>query len=172
MDKNLFETIDPIVNEIADQLTTLIEGDTLSELKQKLADLSRELGVYSVTLEMNLQLCNPDDGQTLPLVQTGLASSDGAMPYQMWNDSTPHRYIVHGDLVIVPHDHCPQCWGRWDFKSKFPTCESCGSEMGKDVRLLLDTDCCPNCEKGTLTASQPQCTECGFSVNPDHIAWG
>ena len=88
MDKNLFETIDPIVNEIADQLTTLIEGDTLSELKQKLADLSRELGVYSVTLEMNLQLCNPDDGQTLPLVQTGLASSDGAMPYQMWLDIT------------------------------------------------------------------------------------
>ena len=38
MDKNLFETIDPIVNEIADQLTALIEGDTLSELKQKLAD--------------------------------------------------------------------------------------------------------------------------------------
>ncbi|MFT5324513.1 MAG: hypothetical protein ACI8P0_002375, partial [Planctomycetaceae bacterium] len=62
--------------------------------------------------------------------------------------------------------------GRWDFKSKFPTCESCGSEMGKDVRLLLDTDCCPNCEKGTLTASQPQCTECGFSVNPDHVVWG
>ena len=58
----------------------------------------------------------------------------------MWNDSTPHRYIVHGDLVIVPHDHCPQCWGRWDFKSKFPTCESCGSEMGKGGRLLLDFD--------------------------------
>jgi len=30
-----------------------------------------------------LAFCNPDDGQTLPLLQTGLASSDGAMPYQM-----------------------------------------------------------------------------------------
>ena len=98
MDKNLFETIDPIVNEIADQLTTLIEGDTLSELKQKLADLSRELGVYSVTLEMNLQLCNPDDGQTLPLLQTGLASSDGAMPYQMWKKS-PGRRNWHFDFL-------------------------------------------------------------------------
>lgn len=172
MDKNLFEKIDPLVDGISDHITELIEGEALRELKQKLADLSCELGEYSVTLEMNVQVCDPENGQSLPLLQTGMASSDGAMPYQMWGDSTPHRYIVHGEMVIVPHDYCPQCWGRWEFKSKFPTCESCGSEMGKDIKLLLDTDCCPNCEKGTLTASQPQCPECGFSVNPDHIAWG
>ena len=168
MDNNLFEKIDPLVDGIAE----LIEGEALNTLKQKLADLSRELSEYSVMLEMNVQVFDPENGQNLPLLQTGLATSDGAAPYQSWGDSTPHRYIVHGEMTIVPHDHCPQCWGRWDFKSKFPTCESCGSEMGKDVKLLLDSDCCPNCEKGTLTASQPQCTECGFSVNPDHIAWG
>ena len=36
--------------------------------------------------------------------------------------------------------------------------------MGEEVNLLLDTDCCPRCEKGTVTATQPQCNECGFSV--------
>ena len=135
MDKNLFEKIDPIVDDIAEQISELIEGAVLSQLKQNLADLSRTLGAYSLALEINVQVFDPDREQSLPLLQTGLATSEGALPYQMWADSTPHRYIANGDMAIVPHDRCPRCWGLWDFKSLNPSCKSCGAEMGVDVKL-------------------------------------
>ncbi len=172
MEKNLFEKIDPLVDDIAEQISELIEEETLSQLKQKLADLSRELGGYSLTLEMNVEVFDPERERSLPLLQMGLASSDGEPPYPTWADSSPHRYIVNGEMIIVPHDHCPRCWGVWDFKSRHPTCESCGATMGRDVKLLLDSDRCPQCEKGTLTAHRPECTACGFSVNPAHVVWG
>ena len=82
MDNNLFEKIDPLVDGISDRISELIEGEALNTLKQKLADLSRELSEYSVMLEMNVQVFDPENGQNLPLLQTGLATSDGAAPYQ------------------------------------------------------------------------------------------
>lgn len=172
MDKNLFEKIDPLVDDIAEQISQLIDGDALSLIKQRLAELSSEFGQFSVTLDMNVQVFDSESGHSLRLLQTGLSTSGGSEPYQHWGDSTPQRYVVHGDIVIVPHDHCPQCWGSWHFKDRHPECPECGVRMGDQVKLLLDTDCCPNCEKGTVTASQPQCAECGFAVNPDHVTWG
>ncbi len=172
MDKDLFEKIDPLVDDIAGQISELIDGDTLSKLKQKLADVSRELSGYSLTLEMNVQLFDPEYERSLPLLQTGLASSDGETPYQIWGDSTPHRYIVNGEMMIVPHDHCPECWGRWEAKGLHPNCPQCGVAMGDQIKLLLDSDRCPHCEDGTVTVSQPRCTQCGLTVNPDHVQWG
>jgi hypothetical protein len=60
---------------------------------------------------MNVRLFDPE-GLHLPLLQTGLSTTDGAEPWQMWGDSTPQRYVVFGDIVVVPNDHCPQCWAE------------------------------------------------------------
>ena len=48
-----------------------------------------------------LAFCNPDDGQTLPLLHTGLASSGGAMPYQMWKKSLGRRNWHFDFLELV-----------------------------------------------------------------------
>ncbi len=172
MDKILFEKIDPVVDEIAECISELIEGNALDSLKQKLVALSAQLGPYSLALDFNLQVFDPNREHTLPLLQMGLATSEGKELYQAWGDSTPHRYIVNGQMSIVPHDRCPSCWAEWDFKTSNPVCEFCGIEMGKDVKLLLDSDCCPNCENGKITMNDPQCHKCGFQVNPDHVIWG
>jgi hypothetical protein len=172
MDRQTFEQVDPLVDEVAEQVSALIDGDQLATIKQKLADISRCLcDDFSVTLEINLKISDPE-GLTLPLLQTGLTTSAGAAPYEFTGDSTPQRYVVYGDVVIVPHEYCPQCWGDWGFKDRHPKCPDCGIEMGEAVKLLLDSDCCPHCEKGKVTASQPKCTECDFSVNPEHVTWG
>ena len=172
MDKNLFERVDPIVDGIADQLSELVSGEALDGIKQKITALSEELASLSVTLELNVRVFDPDKERSLPLLQTGLSSSGGAAPYQVWEDSTPHRYVVDGDVVVVPHDHCPACWGGWGFKHRNPQCPECSICMGDRVKLLLDTDCCPMCEEGTVTSSEPRCSRCDFSVNPDHVNWG
>jgi hypothetical protein len=149
----------------------LIDGETLSKLKRQLADSSHELGEYSVTLEMNPQVFGSGREQSLPLLQTGLVSSDGTKPYQMWGDSTPQRNVVDGEMMVVPQDRCPQCWGSWDVKRRYMSCPECSVAMGQNVRLLPDFDCCPICGEGSVTSSQTVYANF-FTVSPDHVIGG
>ena len=173
MEKNEFEQIDPLIDEISEQVSDLIEGETLEQLKAKLSEISTILGEpYLLTLEISLQVFDSDRENSLPLLQTGLSTNNGSPAYQCWGDSSPHRYVVNGQLFIVPHDHCPACWGRWDSKDRNPTCPECGVCMGDQVMWLLDNDVCPNCEEGSVTSSDPTRAKCGYSVNPAYIVWG
>ena len=75
-------------------------------------------------------------------------------------------------MLIVPHDYCPKCWDRWDFKWKNPSCGHCGATLGKEVKILLDTDICPYCELGNVTAAKPTCDRCGYQVDSSAVVWG
>jgi len=109
---------------------------------------------------------------SLPLLSNGLSTLDGQEPFRTYADSSLHRYIIDGAIQVVPHDRCPKCWEVWDFKLQNPECGSCDAEMGKNCKLLLDSDVCPRCEEGKITASQPECSKCGFEVDPSFVTWG
>ena len=83
-----------------------------------------------------------------------------------------HRYVAGGEICEVPHDRCPQCWGSWDYKHERPSCPQCGIQMGSDVRLLLDSDVCPYCDRGRITSDNLTCGECGFTIDPRYVTWG
>jgi hypothetical protein len=87
-------------------------------------------------------------------------------------DSTPQKYVVDGEMLIVPHDRCPRCYGIWDFKFKNRSCRECDATLGEEVKILLDTDSCPDCEKGKVSMSSPVCNKCGFRVDRALVAWG
>ncbi len=173
MERHKFEQVDPLLDKLAESVDELLEGEQLASLKRQVAEISSLLGEqYSVTLEINLQVFDPNREQSLPLLQAGFSTTNGAEPHPCWGDSSPHRYVVDGELVVVPHDHCPACWGLWDVKDLNPTCPECGVSMGKQVMWLLDNDMCPYCEQSTVSASNPTCSRCGHSVNPAFIVWG
>lgn len=172
MDKTTFETADPIVDKIADSVTEILESQT-EKLRVLLTELNKVIGDrYVVSLDAKVEVFDRDEQRSMPLLQTGLSGFDGEKPYQTWADSTPQRYIVDGEMSVVPHDRCPKCWEVWDFKFKHPTCEHCGATMGKEVKLLLDTDLCPFCGKGKVSLDKPVCDQCGFKVDPEAVVWG
>jgi hypothetical protein len=172
MDKTTFETAEPIVDEIADSITNLMESQT-EELHTLLARLNKAIGNrYAVSLDVSVGVFDRDEERCMPLLQTGLSGFEGEKPYQTWADSTLQRYVVDGEMLVVPHDRCPKCWEAWDFKFKHPTCRHCGAMMGKEVKLLLDTDLCPFCEKGKVSMNKPSCDKCGYHVDPDTVTWG
>ena len=82
------------------------------------------------------------------------------------------RYVVSGDICQVPHDYCPSCWGMWDFKDQDRECPSCGIVLGNEIKILLDTDICPHCENGKVSAANPECSKCGYKVDLDIVTWG
>jgi hypothetical protein len=44
--------------------------------------------------------------------------------------------------------------------------------MGKEIKLLVDTDVCPRCENSKISYSHPECRECGFVADQAEVVWG
>ena len=173
MDPDKFEIADRHLNDIACDLEEILQSPQLSKLQESLVAMSKQLGQrYSVSLVCQVEVFDSERERCLPLLNTGVCISDGNQPYLASGDSTPHRYIVNGQIQVVPHDRCPSCWGLWDFKLQHPRCEHCDAELGQNCRLLLDSDVCPNCEEGEVTATRPECSQCGFRVDQSKVTWG
>jgi hypothetical protein len=51
-------------------------------------------------------------------------------------------------------------------------CTHCDAVLGENCKILLDSDVCPHCEKGKISAQTPRCEECGFEVDPSCVVWG
>ena len=90
------------------------------------------------------------------------------IPYVIDNQSHQLAAILNA----IPHDRCPLCWGEWDCKLDKTSCPSCGVSLGMKVKLLLDSDVCPDCERGTVCRENPSYDDCGFTIDPDVVVWG
>lgn len=66
---------------------------------------------YSLSVDVELRVFDPNRQQPLSLLTTGLCSSEGKAPRRTTGDSTIHRYVVAGEICELPHDRCPHCWG-------------------------------------------------------------
>ena len=173
MDQDKFQAADRILDEIAEVFDRMLKSPDGKELKSRLQDLSNAVrGSYSVNLTLLVDMFDSERENALPLLSTGLSTMDGEEPYRTHGDSSPHRYVIDGNIQVVPHDRCPKCWSVWDFKLQNPVCGSCGAAMGRNCKLLLDSDVCPNCEEGKISASVPKCSSCGFEVDPSFVVWG
>ena len=173
MDRATFEAADKHVDRIAELVDEALGSPRFAELKRELAALSKAVGDrYSVDFTCLLNVFDGEAERGLSLLNTGLSCADGQEPYRSWGDSTAHKYIVDGEMMMVPHDHCPNCWGAWDFKFNHHTCPECGVSLGKEVTILLDSDICPSCERGKISSKEPTCGECGFDIDPSFITWG
>jgi hypothetical protein len=173
MDPTEFAAAEPHIEQIAELLDAALKSPELHKLPETLAALGKSLGErYSVTLSCLIEVSNDDGERTLPLLNTGLSTSGGAEPFRVSGDSTPHRYVMDGQMCVVPHDRCPKCWESWDFKWQHRHCPHCDAELGTNCKILLDSDVCPHCEEGRVTATKPKCTKCGFVVEPGLVVWG
>ena len=167
-----FKAIEPLVDTIAEELDRLFDSAEFKSLRGALRQASEVLKHKSVTFNCTVDVFSEERGASLKVLDMGVASYEGKEPHRCYGDSTVQRYIVGGEICQVPHDHCPRCWERWDFKYKYRMCQACGAQLGRDVRLLLDSDVCPHCEDGKVSAANPVCDKCGHEVDLNIVSWG
>jgi hypothetical protein len=173
MDQSSFESAEPILDEMSAKIDELLDSDQFSALRLALTRLSEAVGSHhSVNLNVVVELFDEKRPHPLPLLTIGLSTSKGKPPYKTFGDSTPHKYVLNGDIQVVPHDRCPRCYGLWDFKLNHLSCSRCGATMGREIKLLLDTDLCPFCEAGKVSMTKPVCAKCGHRIDPDQVVWG
>ena len=167
-----FKAIEPLVETIAEEIDRLFDSAEFTSLRGALRQASELLKDKSVTFNCTLDVFSEERGASLKVLDMGVASYDGREPHRCYGDSTVQRYIVGGEICQVPHDHCPRCWHIWDFKDRHRVCPSCGIELGKEIKILLDSDYCPHCEEGKVTMRSPVCSKCGYEVDLDIVMWG
>lgn len=167
-----FKILDPVAEKISENISELISSDKFNEIKELLRETIKQMPEnYSLSLNIDFAVFDNKKERSIKLLQTGIWTSGGE-PYQHYGDSAPVKYMVDGEMCIVPEEYCPHCWGDWGFKFKNTTCNSCGYELGKQVKYLLDDDTCPHCQDGTVTISNPVCNKCGYKVEKDKVVWG
>jgi len=166
-----FKLVEQLSEQAEEVFEALLGSSELAGLREGLQKVSAKIP-FSLSVDFTLTVFDGEREQGIRLVTRSLCASGGDEPYLAPGDSTIHRYIVDGEICQVPHDYCPHCWAEWDFKLKHQTCPGCGYAMGRQVKLLLDSSVCPNCDEGEVSLAKPVCAKCGFVVDPRMIAWG
>ena len=173
MDPKTFAAAEEKVDKIATLVDQKLESASFKDVRDALQRLGEALGPrYSAAMKVTVEVFDSEESRTMPLLTTGFSTSDAKPPYRIWEDSSPQRYLVNGEIQVVPNDRCPKCWESWMFKFEHRNCPFCGIDLGKNCRVLLDSDVCPNCEEGHVSVHQLDCSKCGFKVDPDVISWG
>lgn len=168
-----FDELELVTDSISELLKRKFEQGEFKEITTQLETLSRKLGEDRyLSFDFQIHLLDPNKENPLRVMSLAIGTSPDKEAFWGWGDSTPCRYVLEGKILKVPHDLCPGCWGEWGFKFQNHQCGSCGIELGKDVKVLLDTEVCPSCEKGKVTPQERTCDLCGFEVKPEFAYWG
>ena len=105
MQKHKFDQIDPLLDDISEMLVNWLESSEAKPLRDKLAQIANLLGEsYSANLTVTLDICDDQREQELPLLDVGITATSSEEPYLVTGDSSLQRYIVDGEMVVVPHD--------------------------------------------------------------------
>ena len=154
MKESEFKSLDSLADAVDEQCDRWFASPEFAALEAALRNASAALPpTYSVAINVELLVFDEDREQSLSLLTTGVNTSQGKGPAAR---RATLRFIGtswEGRFCELPHDRCPHCWKEWDFKLQHPTCPSCGYSLGKEVKLLLDRDICPHCERGSLRPS-------------------
>lgn len=154
-------------------LNNLAMEGRLEELRREMERLSKKLPSHlAFAMFLGVDVYDKRRQRSLNYLDTGLACNASEPPYPYDNSPAIQKYLVGGQLVKVPVDYCPSCWGEWLKKFEEPKCPHCNKHMGGDIKLMIDNDVCPNCFDGTISPSQPLCSICGFQATPEIISWG
>ena len=168
-----FDKLDELADMVNKKIHKLYEDGEFLEITKKIKEVTQAIEkAYSITVDFQVNAFDSKKEKSIRALTIGISSSGDQDPFLAYGDSTPERYLVSGNIKKVPHDFCPSCWGAWDFKLQNHTCPECGIEMGKDIKLLLDTDTCPNCEDGRISLNKTKCVKCGFEVDKNMVNWG
>ena len=165
--------IENLCDEMIDLYKTLDSEKKFDKIQSLIEKACKNIpDSTGITLSFQLTLDKPEEDKHIPYYEMGITCVKNETPHFFEGTSSLATYVIENDVLRIPHDRCPKCWGIWDFKTLHPDCPCCGAKLGTDVRIMLDSNTCPKCEKGTVSIKKPLCTQCGYEIDPQYFSLG
>jgi ribosomal protein L37E len=173
MDAQNFDRTNELSEKLILEMGKLQKDGRLQAVEAHVHELLSQLpDGCSISLNFSVEVFDAKRDRTLKAGTTGVTFEKGRVPYLIDLGLSPTKYLVDGVMMKVPHDQCPNCWSRWPLKSRVKSCPECGYRMGREVKLLVDTNVCPRCEEGAISLHHPHCDHCGFVAEENLVVWG
>lgn len=167
-----FKEANKIVDSIANEVSGLHDTGHLDEVQKSLEHFCRNLDEkLSINVTINVNIFDEDREKSVELTEFGYSCNGGERAYPVSSREAFNRYKINNEIVEIPASYCPVCWSIWDFKEFGQSCRECNNTFGKEVKLLLDNNSCPDCGEGEITEWEPKCKNCGFYVDPKCVVW-
>ena len=168
-----YELLEPVAGIAAAKFEEFCAPENMKDLTEAIRKVLAALpSRYGVELEFSLLALDSKRETSVRLFTGGVSFPMDGEPYASRGDAAIQRYVVKGEVCVVPDDYCPHCWGDWVFKLRKRTCPKCAYSLGKEIKFLRDSDQCPYCARGTVTVKNPKCPECEFVAEPNMVVWG
>ncbi|EMF80929.1 hypothetical protein LEP1GSC188_3106 [Leptospira weilii serovar Topaz str. LT2116] len=173
MNNEKFLEVSEISDKLDDFFVTLDESKKLDFIKDAFLKFSENLQErYSITCNLTLEIFDVEREQIIKISEVGISCNGGERPYVVRAGDSFVRYLAKGNIVEIPHSYCPVCWAEWDFKRKDQNCPKCDSKYGMEIKLLIDSNHCPQCSEGIVSLEEPYCKKCEFYADPEIVVWG
>ncbi|EOQ87224.1 hypothetical protein LEP1GSC202_3663 [Leptospira yanagawae serovar Saopaulo str. Sao Paulo = ATCC 700523] len=174
MNDEKFYELNAISENIHTKFEDLKEKGEIENIEFLIKNLLKKLPEkYSIEFSFNLSIFDSEREKSIEMLRVGINGlGNTAETYKFSESYKFNRYLVQGHIVEIPHNHCPNCWSEWDFKYLGSSCSDCGVTLGKEVKLLIDSNECPNCESGKISPKKPHCDKCDFIAEDDLVIWG
>ncbi len=131
MDQSTWDDIAPQLDEISEEIERLLASDEAEKLRRLIAKCGQTISEdVSVDLKCTLSIFDRNRECSLALLNLGLGVSESGEVYLRSGDSSAHRYVVDGEIEVVPNDICPNSYHEWGFKFENPQCSHFDAELG------------------------------------------
>ena len=171
MNPQVAEKVNALADKAHDFFEEVKKSDAFKALVTEMKNIGQDPSEF-ISLGLELKLFNTQKEGQLDIYSSGMQSNGEGEPSPYQGGETFEKFLLHGDIQVVPNGKCPQCYQAWDFKDMSPSCSNCAIELGPKLKYLIDSDHCPNCEGGTVTRSQPSCDKCDYVADPKRVTWG
>lgn len=174
MEVDVVRKIEDLCDDMYELFHDLHDKGKFNAFKAKMEAISRDLPEsVSIAFNWEIQMVHETGEKSpLPFYEMGVMTDEDNQCVNYKGGSTLETYIIDEQMMKIPHDRCPSCWEVWAFKFKERQCPHCSVTLGKEVKILIDNDVCPWCEKGKVSLTHPTCDECGFEIDESDIIWG
>lgn len=174
MNDEKFYELEAIGDAIHEKFESLHEKDEFKGIETEIQKLLKSLPErYSIEFSFQLNVYDSEREKSILMYKVGTTGSGVEGKTYLFSEGYQfNRYLSKGNIVEIPHNHCPECWGEWDFKTKGSSCPECGVTFGEEVKFLIDSDECPRCHDGHVSQTSPHCDKCDFVAEDDMVIWG
>lgn len=170
MNNEKFLELDKVSSKIEAFFKDSDQSEKLNDIKKTLQNFCQSLPEqFSITFSLNLGIYDDEREKNIDVSEIGISFNGSDKSHLIRERYEFCRYIVKGNIVEIPFNYCPVCWGEWYHKKE--GCPDCNSMIGKHIQYLVESNKCPNCIEGEISPENPKCDICAFNANFKDVVW-